>query len=215
MLKKVLAAGLLTGGAFYYWKTTSEQSEGFGGGVVETVTVAAETVADFVSGSFMRVSNMKNLSSGLLGDRNVQAFLRVIRTGEGTADAGGYSRLYGGAQFSGFADHPRKKVTAGRWTSTAAGAYQFLESTWDETKSIMGLKDFSPTSQDMGALGRIAARNALADVLAGRFDSAVRKCALEWASLPGSPYGQPVISWERARKIYASAGGVNTSPVLA
>ena len=95
------------------------------------------------------------------------------------------------------------------WTSTAAGAYQFLARVWDETARIMGLGDFSPGNQDLAAVGRIAARGALPDVLAGRFESAVRKCAWEWASLPGSPYGQPTISMERAKAIYLERRGAD------
>lgn len=29
----------------------------------------------------------------------------------------------------------------------------------------------------------------------------------EWASMPGSPYGQPVISLDTARAVYVDAGG--------
>lgn len=44
-------------------------------------------------------------------------------------------------------------------------------------------------------------------MLAGRFEVAVTKCAGEWASLAGSPYGQPTISMDRAINLYAAAGG--------
>jgi len=71
----------------------------------------------------------------------------------------------------------------------------------------MGLPDFSPASQDRGAVGRIAARGALEDAKAGRFDVAVQKIASEWASMPGSPYGQPVITLATARAVFASSGG--------
>jgi hypothetical protein len=37
---------------------------------------------------------------GLLREPNVQAFLRVIRAGEGTADDDGYRRQFGGKLFS-------------------------------------------------------------------------------------------------------------------
>ena len=179
------------------------------GGVVETVKQGATAALDILEASMavFRLSAMRNLSPALLDNSNVRAFLRVIRTGEGTADEKGYTRIFGGKQFNSFTDHPRVYVPFGKTSSSAAGAYQFLASTWDETRRIMGLPDFSPASQDMGALGRIAARGALDDVLAGRFESAVRKCALEWASLPSSPYGQPVISWPRAHAIFADAGG--------
>lgn len=217
---RIMAGGALLWAAWDYYANRGrvvaanieyDPMPGFnGGGVVQQVTDAAEAAADYLEGAMARLnlSAMRTITAATLANENVQAFLKVIRAGEGTADAGGYSRLYGGGKFSGYADHPRVKVTAGRWTSTAAGAYQFLSSTWDETARIMGLKDFSPQNQDLAALGRIAARGALADVMRGDFESAVRKCAWEWASLPGSPYGQPVISWERARSVFASAGGV-------
>lgn len=184
----------------------------------DVLTGATQTAAQFVdniSGGILKVSAMANVPRSILGNENVQAILRVIRAGEGTADENGYRRMFGGQLFGSFADHPRQKITrtlGGKpITSTAAGAYQFLASSWDETKRIMGLSDFSPASQDYAAVGRIAARGALEDVIAGRFDTAIRKIAREWASMPGSPYGQPVISIDRARSIYASAGGEYTT----
>lgn len=146
-----------------------------------------------------------------LTQRNLSAFLHVIRTGEGTADVGGYSRIFGGAQFASFADHPRQVVTATLGgtpiRSTAAGAYQFLSRTWDECRDALALPDFSPDSQDLAAAYLIRRRGALADACAGRLEDAIAKCAREWASLPGSPYGQPTITLEMARNAYARAGG--------
>lgn len=169
------------------------------------MAAAVDSINEGLSG--LKLSAMRGLSPDLLEHPNVRAMLRVIRTGEGTADADGYRKLYGGRLFNSYADHPRIAVTAGKWTSTAAGAYQALASTWDETARIMGLRDFSPANQDMFALGRIAARGALADVIAGRFTTAIPKIAREWASMPGSPYGQPTISLARASSIYAANGG--------
>lgn len=143
--------------------------------------------------------------------RNIEAFKAVVRTGEGTADADGYRRMFGGELIASFADHPRKKITktlGGKSiTSTAAGAYQALSRTWDDFTRAVGPRDFSPASQDEFFIWALRRRGALEDVRAGRFDVAVRKCAKEWASLPGSPYGQPTISAERAAQLYASAGG--------
>lgn len=146
-----------------------------------------------------------------LQNNNVKAFLRVIRSGEGTADEGGYKRLFGGGTFASYAEHPDITVKKGRYTSTAAGAYQFLTSTWKETASIMGIRDFSPASQDMAAVGRIAARGALDDVKAGRFERAIKKCAYEWASLPTSPYGQPTITMASALVTFSANGGIATA----
>ncbi len=91
--------------------------------------------------------------------------------------------------------------------STAAGAYQFLSRTWDECRAALNLPDFSPDSQDKAAVFLIRRRKALDDVIAGRFEEAVRKCNLEWASLPGSPYGQPTKTMARARAVYERFGG--------
>ncbi|WP_235548587.1 glycoside hydrolase family 24 protein [Noviherbaspirillum sp. Root189] len=161
----------------------------------------------------MKISAMRTVDLSVLTNPNVQAILRVIRTGEGTADEAGYRRIFGGQMFTSYDDHPRITVTKSGYKSTAAGAYQMLASTWDETRKMMGLSDFSPASQDAAAVGRIAARGALPDVLAGRFDVAIKKIAKEWASLPGSPYGQPVMTIDKARQIYAMAGGETTTAV--
>lgn len=152
-------------------------------------------------------------------EKNVAAFLQMIRAGEGTDGAVGYRALFTyhpvknpGMLFDSFEDHPRRKITGTfkgglTLTSTAAGAYQFLERTWDECAAALDLPDFSPASQDAAAVYLIKRRGALADVKAGRFDAAVAKCAREWASLPGSPYGQPVKTLDQARAVYEANGG--------
>lgn len=146
-----------------------------------------------------------------LDDPNVRAFLRMLRHGEGTSDEAGYRRMFGGKLFESFADHPRDAQTHGlggkSLTSTAAGAYQFLSKTWDGLVKQYGFADFSPKNQDLAAVALIKGRTALDDVIAGRFEIAVGKCAREWASLPGSPYGQPVISMAKAKQVYEAAGG--------
>lgn len=204
-----LAGLLLLYAAWQFWQTEQETEEG-----AAPVEMPGAALLDNITGAVgMNLSAMRQVKAEMAKLPNVAAFLRVIRTGEGTADEAGYRRLFGGELVSSFADHPRKRVTkklGGRpITSTAAGAYQALASTWDETARIMGLTSFTPANQDLFALGRIAARGALQDVIAGRFESAVRKCAWEWASLPGSPYGQPVMTAEKARLVYQYAGGYN------
>jgi len=53
----------------------------------------------------------------------------------------------------------------------------------------------------------IARRAALSDVLEGRIGEAVRKCSKEWASLPGSPYGQRTEKLEAVFDEYVKYGG--------
>lgn len=146
-----------------------------------------------------------------LSNPNVSAFLRMIRWGEGTYSSSGYHTLFGGEFFTSYDDHPRRKITKKHGdqtlTSTAAGAYQFLERTWDGLVKQYGFHDFTPRNQDLGAVALIAGRGALQDVIDGRFETAVKKCAKEWASLPGSPYGQPTVTMTKARSIYLQNGG--------
>jgi muramidase (phage lysozyme) len=138
---------------------------------------------------------------------NVAAFLRVIRACEGTAGENGYAVTFGYEPIPSLHDHPRRKITKGGYTSTAAGAYQFLERTWDEMRDKYALPDFSPESQDAAAVGLLIRRKALSSVRAGLLDRAVELCNREWASLPGSPYGQPVRTMGFVHRVYEMHGG--------
>ncbi|WP_151446728.1 glycoside hydrolase family 24 protein [Lacisediminimonas profundi] len=230
MSRLALVAGLALVGGAVWWVSRQDQTEiaqaaddaaqtmnqtvdDVLGSVSDVVESVAETF-DSVTGGMLKISAMAQVTPDLLTNRNVQAMLRVIRRGEGTADAGGYQRLFGGGTFDSLADHPRQVIKKSGYTSSAAGAYQILSSTWDETKRIMKLPDFSPRSQDLAAIGRIKARGALDDVLAGRFTKAVNKIAREWASLPGSPYGQPTISWSTAMAEFTNAGGTSSGTAM-
>ncbi|NUO87670.1 MAG: glycoside hydrolase family 104 protein [Cupriavidus sp.] len=143
---------------------------------------------------------------------NRAAFLLMIRTAEGTAGADGYRTLFGGGLFGSLGDHPRQRITRlsnGKpITSSAAGAYQFLERTWDSLAARLGLRDFSPASQDAAALELVREAGALGDVDAGRFALAVRKVRKIWASMPGAGYGQPEVALNRLQAAYEAAGGV-------
>lgn len=221
----IASAGLLAAGAYVLWKQSEAEADEYEAGsyaggwlataesVLQSATEETAQFLEVISMGTLRLSAMRDVTAQDVANQNVQAFLRVLRRGEGTSGPNGYRTLFGGGLFESYAQHPNQKITRTfknglTVTSTAAGAYQFLKSTWDETARIMGLADFTPANQDRGAVGRIAARGALADVKAGRFDVAIQKVAREWASMPGSPYGQPVISLTTARAVYAESGGV-------
>lgn len=165
-------------------------------------------------------------------EANVRAFLRAIVFAEGTARhprtgaaLDPYRVCYGYSHtVQDLRDHPaltgewkgerlpaemcrRAGFPSGVCYSSAAGAYQIIKPTWVRVKGRLGLPDFGPESQDLAAVELIRARGALADVRAGRFDVAVRRCAAEWASLPGNAAGQPQRRRDDLVAAYMAAGG--------
>ena len=61
-----------------------------------------------------------------------------------------------------YSDHLAKLVTLNpKLKSTSAGRYQLLSRWWDAYRKQLGLKDFSPKSQDAVALQQIKERGAL------------------------------------------------------
>lgn len=141
-------------------------------------------------------------------DKNLKAFLEAIRLGEGTSGPDGYNMLFGGKHFHSYDDHPNIKIKAGKYTSTAAGAYQILHRTWKEVKAALKLTDFSPASQDAAAIFLIKRRGALDEVVSGKIEQAVRLCNNEWASMPESKYGQPTKTMKEFIDYYKSKGGI-------
>ena len=141
---------------------------------------------------------------------NVVAFLRAIRLGEGTSDAAGYWRLVGGGTFTDDSKHPRIKVYIPRYDiySTAAGAYQIIWPTWKGLVMKYAFPDFTPQSQDEAAVALIEGRSALPAIHQGDLQKAIQLCNKEWASLPGSPYGQRTESYEAVEAEYLLSGGV-------
>lgn len=158
---------------------------------------------------------------------NVRAFLDVIAKAEGTYGYGdnGYNILFGHKTFNGYAWHPRIakqfEDKAGRrlWT-TAAGRYQFMcasplpnggstrVDTWTRIAKKIGLKDFSPASQDLAAIELIKERGAYQAVIDGRLGDAIYACRNEWASLPNNDYQQGSRSLAFLQTAFKDAGGV-------
>ena len=145
-----------------------------------------------------------------LANPKVQAILKTIRVGEGTSGEDGYGTRVGGGKFNDFSSKPGKKVyikSIGDY-STAEGAYQFLNKTWEGTAKRLGLSDFSPESQDIAAVDLIIHRGAMDNILGDDFEGTIDKLAPEWASLPkkdGRGYysGQKARSMESLYKVYS------------
>ena len=124
----------------------------------------------------------------------------LLNTISGPESGGAYDILYGGKKFSDYSKHPGvyTTITSGPnkgQKSSAAGKYQFLESTWNRLAKNYHLEDFSPENQDKAAwylaaeeYGNRVGRDLNADlksgdpkILAG-IGPALRH---QWTSLPG------------------------------
>jgi muramidase (phage lysozyme) len=137
----------------------------------------------------------------------VSAFLARIRWAEtGTSEPESYKKLVFNGTFNNFSTHPLKKqcapINGKNICSTAAGAYQMLDKSWYDLQPKLNLKDFSPASQDKMAIEYIRRNNALSDVEAGRFDTAICKVGRVWASFPCNNYAQPQKSLAELRSVY-------------
>jgi len=159
-----------------------------------------------------------------LANHNVQAFLAMLR---GPFEGGGrYDTLYHPSHndplydpsaplyFDGYDSHPDIKIyftnpkTGQADYTTAAGAYQILYRTWKGLTLLPGApQDFSPASQDWFAVALLKAAGALAPLMAGDLDSALRKASPVWASLPYTDSGQVHGSYATAKRVYLAGGG--------
>jgi len=138
---------------------------------------------------------------------NVQAMLRLIRERETKQEDSAYGLINGGAHFSDFSMHPYHGVPTTKG-GRAAGAYQFLGTTWARLCEQYGFADFAPATQDLGAVALIQGRGALPDVVAGRLEAAVQKLRPEWTSLPGAAEATAGWTMDKARACYAHWGGL-------
>ena len=139
------------------------------------------------------------------------ALLLTIQALEGTDKSSEpYKAMFGGKTFQGgYKDHPRR--IQHNW-SDAAGAYQFLSTTWDNFSKTTGIKTFTPRNQDKAAMWLIKGRlsdDEMKGLMKGKLTpETISKLALEWASMPcdargKSCYeGQPSKTFEEITEIY-------------
>jgi len=166
--------------------------------------------------SSRNTSSRATLSTGKEGGRyeltpERRALLNTIRYAEGTWKDGedkGYRIMYGGGQFQDLSRHP-ERVIVKRYSSAAAGAYQFLPKTWKGVAKELKLSSFEPRHQDQAALHLVERRGALKEIdRKGLTRNAMAKLAPEWASFPTwtgrSAYGQPVKSPQDLASFYSS-----------
>nr|WP_115094033.1 glycoside hydrolase family 104 protein [Synechococcus sp. UW106] len=139
-----------------------------------------------------------------------RAMLNTIRFAEGTWKGGldvGYRVMFGGGLMPSLDRHPNRVIYSSRYSSAAAGAYQFMPFTWNLVQRSIGVRGFGPEAQDQGALFLIQRRKALVLTDSGVLSPTLAaKLAPEWASFPTlagrSYYGQPVKKYSRLRSFY-------------
>jgi muramidase (phage lysozyme) len=150
-----------------------------------------------------------SIASGAVPSKH-RAMLDTIAFTEGTAGSCGQDGYNTGFAYNCFAScnrHPAKVWRASGYSSSAAGRYQFLTSTWNG----LGYSSFSPKNQDLGAMKLVARRGVTLPtsraLTATEFTNAMKKLSYEWASLPYSPYGQPRKSLSQTRAKYCAKAG--------
>ena len=114
-----------------------------------------------------------------------RALLRTIRYAEGTAGPDGYRTMFTGAKFSDLSRHPRRINSSNGLSSDAAGAYQFLSTTWD----TVGGGAMTPERQDRAALELIRRRGVDSRLPSGFTVQVADRLAPEWASFPTAKTG--------------------------
>ena len=125
-----------------------------------------------------------------------KAFLDMLAWSEGTDNGRqktrnhGYDVIVGGELFTDYSNHPRKLVNKQNPKLKSIHGRQLLSRWWDAYRKQLGLKDFSPKSQDAVALQQIKERGALPMIDRGDIRQAIDRCSNIWASLPGAGYGQ-------------------------
>jgi lysozyme len=132
-----------------------------------------------------------------------RALLRTIRFAEGTAHKDGYRTMFTGAKFDDLSRHPRRINRSNGLASDAAGAYQFLSTTWDS----VGGGAMTPERQDMGALRLVKGRGVDPNLPKGFTVEVADLLAPEWASFPTkktgtSYYGQGGKSYQQLKAYY-------------
>jgi lysozyme len=146
----------------------------------------------------------------------IQNALRVIRFAEGTERGGpdSYRVMFGGGLAPDLKRHPDKVIKGGKYSSAAAGAYQFMPPTWEAQAKALGLSDFGQQSQDLAAVrlmrNRLMPIGGLSVLEKEGFSPRVSAAlAPEWASLPTekgvSYYGQPVKKLSDLQKVYSQS----------
>ena len=149
----------------------------------------------------------------MIFDPNNPYMRALLETIAGPESGNRANVMYGNRSFTDMSQHPNSPApiqsgpNAGK-TSTAAGKYQFLNSTWQGQAKKLGLPDFSLGSQDTAAAdlaGTTYKRVTGRDIMADLADPAQRPQVFNalkgtWTSLPGGI--EQGMSGDRANTVY-------------
>jgi muramidase (phage lysozyme) len=143
-----------------------------------------------------------------VSDPKVRAFLDVLAKPE---SGGAYNKVVGGGTFSDYSKHPERYNAA--LNSDAAGRYQFLSTTYNPIAKRLGLKDFSPQSQDLAAVEYLKELGVLDEIQSGdrkKVQSAINRLkGNTWTGLQTYKNNQ-ALDYYNSRLSYYGTGG--TSP---
>ena len=124
-------------------------------------------------------------AEGYLKFPKIRAFLDMLAVVEGTdVNNDGRQTDYDVRMGGSPANQIREEDLSKHSGKVALGRYQAIPGTWREAAAKLGLRDFTPRSQDIFAAWKLIDRKMINDIQNDRFDDAIDKGSLEWASLP-------------------------------
>ena len=161
-----------------------------------------------------RIEARRAANAAYLSHPNVAAFLKAIAEAEGGAYDFKYGALKGRAndrwRFTDTSTHPGPGIDG---KTTAAGMYQITRPTWQHHGGKLGLRDFSPRTQDLIAVEILRSLGVIEQIKAGEIAAVMPKVARTWAALPKGPGQgnhyphQRHVSFEHFLSNYLQAGG--------
>lgn len=151
----------------------------------------AQNIQNMADGGIVGFAEGKRVFSAdkYLADPRVQRFLEYINKYEGSPKE---NQTVGYHQFDDLSKHPNRRVKFNKRgdKSTAAGAYQLINNTWQEQAKKQGLEDFSLENQKRAAIGVLQETGALEALMNNDIEKAKQRAARAWASIPGSTLGE-------------------------
>ncbi|MDN7873866.1 glycoside hydrolase family 24 protein [Burkholderia aenigmatica] len=190
----VLAAGAVA--MLYMQSSNANVAPSDGSSAGDTTDLGFSDLLDSASGAWSDLNGTVNTMMGTADNANyngysanLSAFLYMLRMAESNNR---YNVINGGRTFSDYSRHPDIGVPIPwrpGYVSTAAGAYQFIFSTWNQVAGEAGLTDFTPASQDAGAVQYLSDLGAIPYIEAGDLAGAygqINSTGVIFESLPNA-----------------------------